>query len=82
VLLQASQRPFFLLKTIQRWLTMVLNLIVSVLAVVLAIMAVELREKISPGLLGLALVNVVSTSSPFLLAPSDMNMGNFANVCN
>jgi len=59
-LLQASQRPFFILATIQRWLTLVLNLIVAGLAVILAIMAVELRTSINPGLLGLALVNVVS----------------------
>jgi len=63
-LLQASQRPFFILATIQRWLTLVLNLIVAALAVVLAIMAVELRDKINPGLLGLALVNVVSIICP------------------
>jgi ATP-binding cassette subfamily C (CFTR/MRP) protein 1 len=57
--LQASQRPFFILKTIQRWLTLVLDLVVSVLAIVVAIVAVELRQSINPGFLGLALVNVV-----------------------
>jgi ATP-binding cassette subfamily C (CFTR/MRP) protein 1 len=57
--LQASQRPFFILRTIQRWLTLVLDLVISVLAVVVAILAVELRDSINPGLLGLALVNVV-----------------------
>lgn len=59
-LLQASQRPFFILATIQRWLTLVLDLIVSLLAIVLALVAVELRGSISPGYLGLGLVNVVS----------------------
>ncbi|KAH8596005.1 P-loop containing nucleoside triphosphate hydrolase protein [Bisporella sp. PMI_857] len=62
VLLDASQRPFFLLATIQRWLTMVLELVVAVLAVILAIMAVEMRGSINPGLLGLALVNVMALS--------------------
>jgi ATP-binding cassette subfamily C (CFTR/MRP) protein 1 len=57
--LQASQRPFFILKTIQRWLTLVLDLVISVLAIIVAIMAVELRDSINPGFLGLALVNVV-----------------------
>lgn len=58
--LQNSQRPFFFLATIQRWLTMVLDLIVSALGIILAIIAVELRDSINPGFLGLALVNVVS----------------------
>jgi ATP-binding cassette subfamily C (CFTR/MRP) protein 1 len=57
--LQASQRPFFILMTIQRWLTLVLDLVISILAIVVAIMAVELRNSINPGFLGLALVNVV-----------------------
>lgn len=59
-LMQASQQPFFILVTIQRWLTLMLNLIVAVLAIVLAVVAVELRDSINPGLLGLALTNVVS----------------------
>jgi ATP-binding cassette subfamily C (CFTR/MRP) protein 1 len=58
--LQNSQRPFFILMTIQRWLTLVLDLIVSGLAILLAVLAVELRHTIDPGYLGLALVNVVS----------------------
>jgi ATP-binding cassette subfamily C (CFTR/MRP) protein 1 len=65
--LQASQRPFFILRTIQRWLTLVLDLVVSVLAIVVAILAVELRDSINPGLLGLALVNVVSITFSFPL---------------
>ncbi|KFX93901.1 hypothetical protein O988_06581 [Pseudogymnoascus sp. VKM F-3808] len=58
--LQASQRPFFLLATIQRWLALVLNLIVSAIAIVVAIAAVELRGSIDPGFLGLALVNIMT----------------------
>ena len=67
-LLQASQRPFFILATIQRWLTLVLNLIVSGLAIVLAIMSVELRYVINPGFLGLALVNVVSSGLALIIS--------------
>jgi ATP-binding cassette subfamily C (CFTR/MRP) protein 1 len=70
VLLGASQRPFFILATIQRWLTLVLDLVVSVLAIILAIIAVELRDAINPGFLGLALVNVVSIIASRTLAPS------------
>jgi ABC-type multidrug transport system fused ATPase/permease subunit len=65
--LQNSQRPFFILATIQRWLTLVLDLIVSVLAVLVAILAVELRDSINSGYLGLALVNVVSNTAPLLI---------------
>lgn len=61
--LQTSQRPFFILKTIQRWLTLVLDLVISVLAIIVAVMAVQLRDSINPGFLGLALVNVVSITS-------------------
>lgn len=61
--LQASQRPFFLLATIQRWLALVLNLIVSGIAIIVAVMAVQLRGSIDPGFLGLALVNIVSRRS-------------------
>lgn len=39
---------------------MVLDLVVSGLAIFVAILAVELRDKIDPGYLGLALVNIVS----------------------
>lgn len=63
--LEASQRPFFILKTIQRWLTLVLDLVISILAVIVAIVAVQLRISINPGLLGLALVNVVVSSLHF-----------------
>jgi ATP-binding cassette subfamily C (CFTR/MRP) protein 1 len=61
--LQASQRPFFVLATIQRWLALVLNLIVSAIAIIVAVAAVELRGSIDPGFLGLALVNIVSAHS-------------------
>ncbi|OBT89356.1 hypothetical protein VE02_01426 [Pseudogymnoascus sp. 03VT05] len=58
--LQASQRPFFLLATIQRWLALVLNLIVSGVAIIVAVAAVKLRGSIDPGFLGLALVNIMT----------------------
>ncbi|KFZ09212.1 hypothetical protein V502_08876 [Pseudogymnoascus sp. VKM F-4520 (FW-2644)] len=58
--LQASQRPFFLLVTIQRWLALVLNLIVSGIAIIVAVVAVQLRGSIDPGFLGLALVNIMT----------------------
>ncbi|VUC23771.1 unnamed protein product [Clonostachys rosea] len=58
--LDNSQRPFFVLATIQRWLNLVLDLMVSVMGIVVAIAAVGLRGTINPGFLGLALVNVMT----------------------
>ncbi|CAK7233982.1 hypothetical protein SBRCBS47491_008794 [Sporothrix bragantina] len=58
--LNESQRPFYLLRCVQRWLTMSLNLIVAGLAVLLVAISVALREKINPGLLGVALTSVMS----------------------
>lgn len=61
-LLDASQKPYYLLLCIQRWLILVLDLVVAGLAVVIVGMAVGLRSQINPGFLGLALVNMMSLS--------------------
>ncbi len=58
-----SQRPFYLLLCIQRWLGLVLDLLVSGIAVVLAAVAVKSRGNIDAGLMGLALLNIVGFSS-------------------
>ena len=58
-LLDASQKPFYLLYCIQRWLSLVLDLVVAGLSVVLMVLVVKLRGKIDPGFVGLALVNVM-----------------------
>ena len=59
VRLNESQRPFYLLRCVQRWLNMVLNLIVAGLAVLLVGISLRLKESISPGLLGVALTSVM-----------------------
>lgn len=59
-LLDASQRPYYQLYCIQRWLGLSLDMIVAGLAIVLISICVELRTTIDPGLLGLALVNLMS----------------------
>lgn len=61
-LLDESQKPYYLLFCIQRWLILVLDLVVAGLAVVLVAMAVSLRSRINPGFLGLALVNMMNLS--------------------
>ncbi|KAJ5715595.1 ABC transporter integral membrane type 1 [Penicillium malachiteum] len=59
-LLNASQKPFYLLFAIQRWLEMVIALCVAGFAVVLIGIAVATRGKLSAGFIGVALVNIVT----------------------
>jgi ABC-type multidrug transport system fused ATPase/permease subunit len=61
-LLDTSQKPYYLLYCIQRWLALVLDLIVTGMAIILMVLVVQLRDKISPGHVGLALLNVMSFS--------------------
>ena len=58
-LLDQSQRPFYLLFAVQRWLQLVLDLLVAAVAVLLVILAVELRGKQSGVYVGIALLNVI-----------------------
>jgi ATP-binding cassette subfamily C (CFTR/MRP) protein 1 len=59
-LLDQSQRPFYLMFCIQRWLAVVLDLLVAGLATVLMVIVVSLRKKIDPALVGLGLLNVMT----------------------
>lgn len=61
-LLDRSQRPFYLLFAVQRWLTLVLDLIVAAVAVLLIILVVQLRGTVVAGSVGLALLNVIQFS--------------------
>ncbi|KAL2024877.1 hypothetical protein VTK56DRAFT_3576 [Thermocarpiscus australiensis] len=61
-LLDRSQRPFYLLFAVQRWLTLVLDLIVAAAAVLLMVLVARLRGTVSAGGVGLALLNVVQFS--------------------
>ncbi|KAJ4255444.1 hypothetical protein NW762_009439 [Fusarium torreyae] len=54
-----AQKPSYLLNCIQRWLTLVLDMVVAFLTIILIVFAVTLREKINPSLLGIALVNMM-----------------------
>jgi ATP-binding cassette, subfamily C (CFTR/MRP), member 1 len=58
-LLDQSQKPFYLLFAVQRWLTLILDLMVAAVAVLLIVLVVTLRGKISPGFVGVALLNVI-----------------------
>ncbi|KAI1348977.1 ABC transporter [Xylaria sp. FL0043] len=59
-LLDLSQRPYYLLYCIQRWLNLVLDLIVGAEAVLVVGLALGLRHTTSPGLLGVSLNNILS----------------------
>ncbi|KAL9105480.1 MAG: hypothetical protein Q9227_009360 [Pyrenula ochraceoflavens] len=58
--LDNSQKPFYMLFCIQRWLQVVLDLIVAALAVIMVILIVTLREKVNAGYVGIGLLNVMS----------------------
>ena len=58
-LLDQSQRPFYLLFAVQRWLTLVLDLVVAAVATILIVLVVQLRGTISPGFVGVAMLNVI-----------------------
>lgn len=59
--LDASQKPYYLMWCIQRWLTVVLDLLAGAIAVMLVAFATLVRNG-STGLLGVALFNVISFS--------------------
>ncbi|KAL4747875.1 hypothetical protein BDW72DRAFT_215157 [Aspergillus terricola var. indicus] len=56
-----SQRPFYLLFCVQRWLNLVLDLVVAGIAVIVVTIGVRTSGSsgLDPGFLGIALVNVV-----------------------
>jgi ATP-binding cassette, subfamily C (CFTR/MRP), member 1 len=61
-LLEESQKPFYLLYCVQRWLEVVVGCSVAGFAVLLVGVAVATRGKIDAGLIGVALVNIVTFS--------------------
>jgi len=58
-LLDHSQRPYYLLFCVQRWLNLVLDLIVAAMATLLVGLAIGLRTNTSPGLLGVSMNSVL-----------------------
>ncbi|KAJ0103969.1 hypothetical protein J7T55_010986 [Diaporthe amygdali] len=59
-LLDASQRPFYQLFCIQRWLGLVLDLMTAVLVTVMMVLVVKLRAQLSAQYVALAFVQVMS----------------------
>lgn len=58
-LLEYSQKPFYSLLTIQRWLRLVLGLMISAEAVLIVGLALGLRHMANPGLLGISLNTIL-----------------------
>lgn len=54
-----SQKPYYLMFCIQNWLGLVLDLISAGMAVTVVTLALNLRQWTSPGLLGVAMNNVL-----------------------
>jgi ABC-type multidrug transport system fused ATPase/permease subunit len=59
-LLDASQRPFYLLYCIQRWLALVIDLLVAALAFILVALIVTFRHRADAGFVGVALITIMS----------------------
>lgn len=66
-LLEHSQRPFYYLYAVQRWLTLTLDLVVAGIATVLIVLVVALRGTLSSGYVGVALFNVILFSQTIKL---------------
>ncbi|KAF2846111.1 ABC multidrug transporter-like protein [Plenodomus tracheiphilus IPT5] len=86
-LLDRSQRPFYLLFAVQRWLTFVLDLVVAGVATILIVLVVALRGKLSAGYVGVALLNVVLFSQSIKLLISfwtqlETHIGSVARIKN
>lgn len=60
--LDNSQKPYYLLFCIQRWLGLVLDLIIAAMAVLVVALALNLRSWSSPGLLGVSMNSVLCES--------------------
>ncbi|KAJ5898747.1 hypothetical protein N7495_003491 [Penicillium taxi] len=84
-LLDTSQKPFYLLFCIQRWLELALDLMVAVLGGILMIIVVKLRGEVGAGYVGLAILNVITFSQSLsqilrMWAQLETSMGAVARV--
>ncbi|KAL6698201.1 P-loop containing nucleoside triphosphate hydrolase protein [Trichoderma pleuroticola] len=61
-LVDQSQKPFYLLIMVQRWLVLVLDLTTTALALLIVGFSVKLRGSVSVGLTGVSLVQLITMS--------------------
>ncbi|KAJ6187634.1 hypothetical protein N7519_002542 [Penicillium mononematosum] len=71
IALDASQRPSYLLYCIQRWIGLVLDLIVAGIAVIVIAVAISMKGSPSMNLLGIALFNIVNFSGTLQMLVTD-----------
>ncbi|KAE9377881.1 putative ABC multidrug transporter [Stipitochalara longipes BDJ] len=64
-LLDFSQKPYYLLFCIQRWLGVVMDLFVAGIAIVLVAFAVEFTDTTSRGAIGLSMINIIGFNNSF-----------------
>ncbi|KAJ6125118.1 hypothetical protein N7471_012435 [Penicillium samsonianum] len=57
-----SQKPFYLLYCVQRWLNLVLDLVVAAVAIMVVAIGVRTQGQVDAGFMGIALVNIVQLS--------------------
>ena len=67
--LDASQRPFYLMFCIQRWLNLALGLLIGAMATLVVALAISIRNSTNSGPLGVALSGILSldTNLQFLM---------------
>lgn len=71
IALDASQRPSYLLYCIQRWIGLVLDLIVAGIAAIVVAVAISMKGSPSMNLLGIALFNIVNFSGTLQMLVTD-----------
>ena len=59
-LLDVSQKAYYMMFCIQRWLNLVLDFLTAAIAVIVVAMAMELRNTSSAGAVGVSLLNILS----------------------
>ncbi|KAE8149908.1 P-loop containing nucleoside triphosphate hydrolase protein [Aspergillus avenaceus] len=81
-LLDVTQRTYYMLNCIQRWLTLVLDLIVAAEAVTVVSLAVSLRHATSVGLLGISLNSILGILSSLISgwAQLEISLGSIFHV--
>ena len=62
-LLDESQKPYYLLFCIQRWLTVVLDLFIAAIAIVLVTFAVKFRNTTTQGAIGVAMISILALNT-------------------
>uniref|UniRef100_A0A8H7KBA5 ABC transporter domain-containing protein n=1 Tax=Bionectria ochroleuca TaxID=29856 RepID=A0A8H7KBA5_BIOOC len=60
--LDRSQRPFYLLLVLQRWLSVSLDCLTAAFVILIGALMITMRDQISPGFAGVALANLIGLS--------------------